>query len=52
MGCVIHIPRHLLFVPVRVNNFLLSGGSDVGAAKGMGKVCRTKRFDLIRRKML
>jgi hypothetical protein len=52
VGCVIHIPCHLLFVPARVNNFLLSGRFDVEAAKGMGKVCRTKRFELIRRTML
>jgi hypothetical protein len=35
-----------------VNNFLLSGRFLVGAAKGMCKVCRTKRFELIKRKML
>jgi hypothetical protein len=52
MGSIIHIPRHLLFVPARVNNFLLSGRFDVRAAKEVGKVCRTKRFELIRRKML
>jgi hypothetical protein len=52
MGCIIHIPRHLLFVSARVNNFLLSGRFEVGAVKGMGKVSRTKRFELIRRKML
>jgi hypothetical protein len=51
MGCIIHIPRYLLFVPARVNNFLLSGRFDVGTAKGMDKMCRTKRFELIRRKM-
>jgi hypothetical protein len=50
VGYVIHIPRHLLFVPARVNNFLLSGRFDVGAAKGMGKVFRTKQFELIREK--
>jgi hypothetical protein len=52
MGCILHIPRHLLFVSARVNNFLLSGRFEVGAAKGMGKVSRNKRFELIRRKML
>jgi hypothetical protein len=52
MGCILHIPRHLLFVPARVNNFLLSGRFHVGAAKGMCEVCRTKRFKLTNRKML
>jgi hypothetical protein len=52
MGCIIHIPRHLFFVSARVNNFLFSGRFEVGAAKGMGKVSRTKRFELIRRKKL
>jgi hypothetical protein len=47
VGYVIHIPRQLLFVPARVNNFLLSGRFDVGAAKGMGKVFRPKRFEVI-----
>jgi hypothetical protein len=50
MGYIIHISRHLLFVPARVNNFLLCGRFDVGAAKGMGKVCRSKRFELIKKK--
>jgi hypothetical protein len=52
MGSIFHIPRHLLLVPARVNNFLLSGRFLVGAAKGMCKVYRTKRFELIKRKML
>jgi hypothetical protein len=52
MGCILHIPRHLLFISTGVNNFLLSGRFEVGAAKGMGKVSRTKRFELIRRKKL
>jgi hypothetical protein len=52
MGCILNIPRHLLSVPARVNNFLLSGRFEVGAAKGMGKVSRSKRFELIIRKML
>jgi hypothetical protein len=52
MGCIFYIPRHLLLVPARVNNFLLSGRFLVGAAKRMCKVCRTKRFELIKRKML
>jgi hypothetical protein len=52
MGCIFHIPRHLLLVPARVNNFFLSGRFLVGAAKGMCKVCRTKQFELIKRKML
>jgi hypothetical protein len=42
MGCIIHIPRHLLFVPTRVNNFLFSSRFEVVAVKGMGKVSRTK----------
>jgi hypothetical protein len=33
-----------------VNNFLLGGGLRVGAAKGMSKVHRTKRFELIKEK--
>jgi hypothetical protein len=49
-GCVVYIPRHLLFVPAGVNNFLLSGRLGVGAAKGMSKVRRSKRFELIREK--
>jgi hypothetical protein len=49
-GCVIYIPRHLLFVPARVNNFLLSGRFGVGAAKRMSKVRGSKRFELIREK--
>jgi hypothetical protein len=52
MGCIINIPGHLLFVSARVNNFFLSGRFEVGTAKGMGKVSRTKRFELIRRKIL
>jgi hypothetical protein len=48
--CVIYIPRHLLFVPARVNNFLLSSRFGVGAAKGMSKVRGSKRFELIREK--
>jgi hypothetical protein len=42
MGCILHIPRHLLFVSARVNNFLLSGRFEVGTANGMGKVSRAK----------
>jgi hypothetical protein len=42
MGCIFHIPRHLLFISARVNNFLLSGRFEVGTAKGMGKVSRAK----------
>jgi hypothetical protein len=49
-GGVIYIPHHLLFVPARVNNFLLSGRFGVGAAKRMSKVRRSKRFELIREK--
>jgi hypothetical protein len=47
MGCILHIPRHLLSVSARVNNFFLSGRFEVGAAKGIGKVNRSKRFELI-----
>jgi hypothetical protein len=43
-GYVIYIPRRLLFVSAGVNFFLVSGGLGVGAAKGMSKVCRAKRF--------
>jgi hypothetical protein len=45
-GCVIYIPHRLLFVSVGVNHFLLSGRLGVGAAKGMSKVHRSKRFEL------
>jgi hypothetical protein len=51
MGCILHIPRHLLFVSAGMNNFFLSGRLEVGTAKRMGKVSRTKRFELIRRKI-
>jgi hypothetical protein len=52
MSCIFNIPRHLLLVSARMNYFFLSGRFEVGAAKGMGKVSRTKRFELIRRKLL
>jgi hypothetical protein len=45
-GCVIYVPRHFLFVSARVNRFLVSGRLGVGAAKGMSKVRRAKRFEL------
>jgi hypothetical protein len=47
VGCVIYVPRRLLFVSAGVNYFLGSGGLGVGAAKGMSKVRRAKRFELI-----
>jgi hypothetical protein len=47
VGCVIYVPRHLLFISAGVNYFLSSGGLGVGAAKGMSKVRRAKRFELI-----
>jgi hypothetical protein len=47
-GYVIYIPCHLIFIPAGVNNFLLSGRLGVGAAKGMSKMCGSKRFELIR----
>jgi hypothetical protein len=40
MGCVIYVPRHLLFVSTGVNYFLSSGGLGVGVAKGMSKIRR------------
>jgi hypothetical protein len=46
-GCVIYVPRHLLFVSAGVNHFLVSGRLGVGSAKGMSKVHRAKRFELI-----
>jgi hypothetical protein len=46
-GHVIYIPCRLLFVSAGVNYFLDSGGLRVGAAKGMSKVRRAKRFELI-----
>jgi hypothetical protein len=45
-GCVIYVPRHLLFVSTGVNFFLVSGRLGVGVAKGMSKVRRAKRFEL------
>jgi hypothetical protein len=45
-GYVIYVPRHLLFVSAGVNFFLVGGRLGVGAAKGMSKVCRAKRFEL------
>jgi hypothetical protein len=44
---VIYVPRRLLFVSAGVNYFLSSGGLGVGVAKGMSKVRRAKRFELI-----
>jgi hypothetical protein len=41
-GCVIYVPRHLLFVSTGVNYFLSSGGLGVGVAKGMSKVRMAK----------
>jgi hypothetical protein len=41
-GCIIYVPRHLLFVSAGVNYFLSSGGLGVGAAKGMSKIHRTE----------
>jgi hypothetical protein len=41
-GCVIYVPRHLLFVSAGVNYLLSSGGLGVGAAKGMSKIRRTE----------
>jgi hypothetical protein len=52
MACVLHIPRHLLFVSAGVNNFLLSGRFEVVTVKGIGEVSRAKRFELITRKTL
>jgi hypothetical protein len=46
-GCVIYVPRRLLFVFAGVNHFLVSGRLRVGAAKGMSKVRRAKRFEMI-----
>jgi hypothetical protein len=46
-GCVIYVPHHLLFISDGVNYFLSCGGLGVGAAKGMNKVHRAKRFELI-----
>jgi hypothetical protein len=43
---VIYIPRRFLFVSARVNFLLVSGRLWVGAAKGMSKVRRAKRFEL------
>jgi hypothetical protein len=45
-GCVIYVPRRFLFVSARVDLFLVSGRLWVGAAKGMIKVRRAKRFEL------
>jgi hypothetical protein len=42
-----NVPRHLLFVSAGVNYFLSSGGLGIGAVKGMSKVYRAKRFELI-----
>jgi hypothetical protein len=52
MGRILNIPRHLLFVSAGMNDFFLSGRFEVGTAKGIGKVSRSKRFKLIRRKIL
>jgi hypothetical protein len=46
-GCVIYVPRRLIFVSAGVNYFLGSGRLRIGAAKGMSKVRRAKRFELI-----
>jgi hypothetical protein len=46
VGCVIYVPRCLLFVSARVNFFLVGGRLGVGAAKGMSKVRGAKRFEL------
>jgi hypothetical protein len=46
-SCVIYVPHRLLFVSAGVNHFLVSDRLGVGAAKGMSKVRRAKRFELI-----
>jgi hypothetical protein len=46
VGCIVYIPRRLLLVSAGVDLLLISDRLWVGAAKGMSKVCRTKRFEL------
>jgi hypothetical protein len=41
-GCVVYVPRHLLFVSAGVNHFLSSGGLGVGVAKGMSIIHGTE----------
>jgi hypothetical protein len=41
-GCIIYVPRHLLFVAAGMNFFLLSGRLGVGAMKGMSEVRRAE----------
>jgi hypothetical protein len=44
-GYVVYVPHHLLYVSTRMDLFL-SGRLWLGAAKGMSKVRRAKRFEL------
>jgi hypothetical protein len=44
--CVIYVPCRLLLVFAGVDLLLVSGRLGVGAAKGMSKVRRAKRFEL------
>jgi hypothetical protein len=46
VGCVVYVPRRLLLVSAGVDFLLVSDRLWSGAAEGMGKVRRTKRFEL------